>query len=117
MELFFEVQRKTSHIMTDVAENGTVADIKKIVGGILNVPFNNITLKRSTNDARTSWVTLDSDKTLLELGFSQKNAKPDEPALLAYSLPEDNDSVELTPLSSPPPLPEQMTGNDSAGDA
>jgi hypothetical protein len=49
--------------------------------------LSDITVKRPVNDARTTWETVDSEKTLLELGFTQKNAKPDDPAPLAYTIP------------------------------
>lgn len=80
--------------------------------------MSDITVKRPANDARTSWETVDADKTLLELGFTQKNAKPDDPASLAYTIPgrhfwrfkfsisflEDKDVVQIEALSEPPPL-------------
>ncbi|KAI6230084.1 hypothetical protein M3Y99_01099000 [Aphelenchoides fujianensis] len=117
MELFFEVQREKTHIMVDTRENGTVADIKQLIASITNVPIGDIALKRPTNDARTAWETMEDQKSLLELGFTQKNAKPDEPFLLTYTLPGDN-SVQLEPLSDPPPMPEQMQNpGDNAGDA
>lgn len=37
MELFFEVYRGKQHIMADVRESGTIADIKQIISGITQV--------------------------------------------------------------------------------
>ena len=102
-ELFFEVQRQKTHILADVRENGTAADIKKIISSVLQVrkhvcklffcechrfqvPTADVTLKKP-NESQTSWETLDASKPLLELGYSTKNAKPDEPAILAFVLP------------------------------
>ncbi|KAI6182947.1 hypothetical protein M3Y97_00435100 [Aphelenchoides bicaudatus] len=104
MELFFEIYRGKQHIFADVRESGTVADLKQIISGIIQIPTSEITIKRPTNDTRTSWETIDSDKALLELGFTQKNAKPDDPSQLAYTLPSDRDVVNIEPLSEPPPL-------------
>ncbi|CAD5210703.1 unnamed protein product [Bursaphelenchus xylophilus] len=108
MELFFEVLREKTHIMADVRENGTVADIKQIIAGVMQRPVAEITLKKSRGAQLTDWETISDEKALVDLGFTQKNAKPDDPAILVFLLPEDGGRVNITPLSTPPPLPEAM---------
>ena len=68
---------------------------------------------------------LDENTSLHDLGYSAKNARADEPAVLALLLPgyilhffiitylnmensDDNEKLEIQPVSDPPPLPDAM---------
>ncbi|CAD5230175.1 unnamed protein product [Bursaphelenchus okinawaensis] len=116
MELFFEILRDKTHIMVDVSESATVSDIKQIIAGVTQRPINDITLKRSKNGQLTDWEIVNDNQTLGGLGFTQKNAKPDDPAVMAFLLPEDDNQVNITPLSLPPPLPDAMQNNEMSVD-
>lgn len=107
-ELYFEVQRKKQHLMVQARENSTAKDLKKIIEGILKVPPEKQSLRRPANEQRTEWAPFDEKQTLQELGFSPKNARADDPAMLVLVLPEDNDKPDICPLSIPPPVPEAM---------
>jgi hypothetical protein len=39
------------------------------------------------NEQRTEWAQIDEKQTLQEVGFSPKNARADDPAVLALLLP------------------------------
>uniref|UniRef100_A0A914LJF2 Ubiquitin-like domain-containing protein n=1 Tax=Meloidogyne incognita TaxID=6306 RepID=A0A914LJF2_MELIC len=109
-ELYFEVCRGKQHIMLQARENWTAADLKMAIEVILKVPPKNQSLRVPPNEQRTEWMVLDEKQTLQEAGFTPKNARADEPIVLALVLPEDNDRVNVTPVSLPPPVPDAMLG-------
>ena len=104
-ELFFEIQRKKIHLLVQARENWTAKDVKKLIEGILKIPVEKQSLRRSINE---QWLQIDDKQTLQEQGFSPKNARADEPAVLALVIPEDNDKPDICPLSVAPPVPEAM---------
>ncbi|KAF7634579.1 hypothetical protein Mgra_00006028 [Meloidogyne graminicola] len=109
-ELYFEVRRGKQHLMLQARENWTAADLKKAIEALLKVPPKNQSLRVPPNEQRTEWAVLDEKQTLQEAGFTPKNARADDPVMLALVLPEDNDRPLITPLSIPPPIPEAMQG-------
>ncbi|KAH7727656.1 elongin B-like protein [Aphelenchoides avenae] len=113
MDLYFEVLRKKTHILCEARETSTVSELKKIIEGILKVSPKEQTLKRPVDEARSEWQALDDKKLLSDLGYNNKNAKADEPAVLALVLREDCDNVIIDPVSTPPPLPDAMRQRDS----
>jgi len=51
------------------------------------VPPKNQSLRVPPNEQRTEWMVLDEKQTLQEAGFTPKNARADEPIVLALVLP------------------------------
>uniref|UniRef100_A0A915NHP3 Uncharacterized protein n=1 Tax=Meloidogyne floridensis TaxID=298350 RepID=A0A915NHP3_9BILA len=101
--------------MLQARENWTAADLKMAIEVILKnshsqVPPKSQSLRVPPNEQRTEWIVLDEKQTLQEAGFTPKNARADEPIVLALVLPEDNDRVNVTPVSLPPPIPDAMLG-------
>jgi len=83
MDLFFEIQRKKTHIFCDAKESSTVLELKKVIEGILKVPTHEQTLKKQADDQAKAWETLDDSKSLADCGFSTQNAKAQHPAIIA----------------------------------
>uniref|UniRef100_A0A915DFZ3 Ubiquitin-like domain-containing protein n=1 Tax=Ditylenchus dipsaci TaxID=166011 RepID=A0A915DFZ3_9BILA len=112
MDLYFEIMRKKTHILCQAKDTSTVLELKKIVEGILKISTEKQTLKKATSESRTEWVSLEDKKTLAESGFTVKNAKADDPAVIGLVIPEDGDVMSIASLSTPPPLPEAMRHRD-----
>ncbi|VDD88453.1 unnamed protein product [Enterobius vermicularis] len=112
MDLFFEIQRKKTHIFCDAKENAPILELKKIIEGILKIPPGKMVLKRMTEEGR--WHTLDDSKTLLESGFSQDNARAQDPATIGLQILDEDDDVIIAELSTPPPLPDPMRQESKA---
>ncbi|GAB1602590.1 elongin-B-like [Argonauta hians] len=109
MDVFLMIRRKKCTIFTDVKENTTIFEVKKIVEGILKVPPENQKLYREET-------ALDDHKTLSDCGYTSSSARAQAPATigLAVKVPDgDFESLELTSLSSPPELPDVMKPQDS----
>lgn len=53
-------------------------------------------LKKPVNESREDWMILDDRSSLSDLGFTAKNARPDDPAVLALVLP----GIFLKPLEA-----------------
>jgi transcription elongation factor B subunit 2 len=100
-DLFFEIQRKKTHIFCDAKDSSTVLELKKVIEGILKVvffwfwagynccfqiPTSEQTLKKPADEQAKSWETLDDAKSLSDCGFSTQNAKAQHPAVVALCL-------------------------------
>uniref|UniRef100_A0A914GRG1 Uncharacterized protein n=1 Tax=Globodera rostochiensis TaxID=31243 RepID=A0A914GRG1_GLORO len=108
MELYFEILRKKQHLLVQARENWTAKELKRVVEGILKVSPDKQSLRKPINELRTEWEPIDEKQTLHELGFTMKNARADDPAVLALVMSGDGNNPDLTPLSTPPPVPEAM---------
>lgn len=109
MDVFLMIRRKKCTIFTDVKENTTIYDVKKIVEGILKVPPEN---QRLFHDD----TPLDDNKTLSDCGYTSGTARAQAPATigLAFKAADGEfEPLELSPLSSPPELPDVMKPQDS----
>ncbi|KAK2726377.1 elongin-B-like [Artemia franciscana] len=110
MEVFLIVRRKKSSIFLDCSENTQVLTFKKMIQGITNVPPEN--LQFLTQEG----VILDDDKTLSDYQINPTVARAQAPFELRLVYREPNGEFEapdVTPLSSPPDLPEVMKPRDS----
>uniref|UniRef100_A0A914VWD2 Ubiquitin-like domain-containing protein n=1 Tax=Plectus sambesii TaxID=2011161 RepID=A0A914VWD2_9BILA len=114
MDLFFEIQRKKTHIFCDAKDSSTVLELKKVIEGILKIPTGEQTLKKQADDQAKTWETLDDAKSLSDCGFSTLNAKAQHPAVVALCLVKDGqaEDVMIDPLSTPPPLPDVMRAQE-----
>ncbi|CAI9744454.1 elongation factor B, polypeptide 2 [Octopus vulgaris] len=109
MDVFLMIRRKKCTIFTDVKENTTIYEVKKIVEGILKVPPENQRLFRDET-------ALDDNKTLSDCGYTSSSARAQAPATigLAFKAADGEfEALELTSLSSPPELPDVMKPQDS----
>ncbi|KAK3865209.1 hypothetical protein Pmani_016188 [Petrolisthes manimaculis] len=106
MDVFLMVRRKKTTIFTDAKETTTVRELKKIIQGIMKVEPEN---QQLMNQDGTE--VFDDDKPLSEYGLSAQSARAQSPSTVALVFRQENgefEPLELTPLSSPPELPEVM---------
>ncbi|XP_067123211.1 elongin-B [Centruroides vittatus] len=105
MDVFLMIRRKKSTIFLDAKETTSVYDLKKMVEGITQVHPDNQRLYKDDQ-------LMEDNKTLGEYGLNSANAKAQDPATvgLAYKDLETGkfEVLEMTPLSTPPELPEVM---------
>ena len=124
MTVYLLIRRKRTNVFLDASEGMEIATIKKMLTGILGrCPDDQelYYLKESSpgdssdmNDSdmnMESAILLQNDKRLIDYFISTNHAKPQSPALIGLSLRCDDGSFEtldITPYSTPPPLPDIM---------
>ena len=100
-DCFLQIRRRKTTIFTDVTETSTVVQLKQILGSILQIDPQTIRLSYKGQ-------IFDNDnKRLLEYGVTSKQARPQNPLQLEYSLRLADDSYEtdeLIPYSTENPL-------------
>ncbi|RWS23623.1 RNA polymerase II transcription elongation factor-like protein [Leptotrombidium deliense] len=114
MDVFLMVRRKKTTIFLDAKENTNVVELKKMIAGILKV---------ATEDQRLYFnkELMDDHKCLSDYNLTASSAKAQSPAEVHLSLRDVKtakfENVEITPLSTPPELPDVMKtesgGNNS----
>lgn len=103
------IRRKKTTIFTDAKESTPVSDVKKIVEGILKIRPEDQKLFKDDQP-------LDDNKTLGDYGFTFATARAQAPATIGLACKQDDgefEQLEITPLSSPPELPDVMKQQDS----
>jgi len=114
MDVFLMVRRKKTSYFIDAKENTTVIELKKMLRGVT---------KKSVNDMRlykdeTPIQAYDDEKTLADLGFTSSTARAQAPATIGLVFRADAESafesLDITPLSIPPDLPEVMKPQQEA---
>ncbi|XP_032681808.1 elongin-B [Odontomachus brunneus] len=112
MDVFLMIRRKNMTIFTDAKDDTTVLELKKMIEGILKVPPLNQQLFNKDN-------TIMSDsKFLSDYGLTSLTAKAQCPALVGLALRQDNgqfETLEMTPFSLPPDLPDVMKSQEANG--
>ncbi|XP_027234198.1 elongin-B [Penaeus vannamei] len=106
MDVFLMVRRKKTTIFTDAKETTTVRELKKIIQGIMKVEPEN---QQLMNERGTE--IFDDDKQLGDYNLSAQTARAQSPATVALVFRQENgdfEPLDITPLSSPPELPEVM---------
>lgn len=105
MDVFLMVRRKKTTIFLDAKENTTVNELKKMVEGITKVPPQDQLLYKDDQ-------VMLPERMLGDYGLNCSTAKAQAPAQvgLAYKNNETGrfEVLEITPLSSPPELPDVM---------
>lgn len=107
MELFLMVRRNKTTIFLDTKENATVADVKKMLTGIVKVP---------PEDQKLSYgrQILD-DKEELRHYFQ---ARAQNPAMIGLMLRDGEtgefEQLHIEPYSEPPQLPSAMEKDDES---
>lgn len=111
MDVFLMVRNKKTTIFTDAKENTTVRELKRIIQGIT---------KRDPEDQQLSnergTEIFEDDKHLAEYNLTAQNARAQSPATVGLVFRQENgdfEPLEITPLSSPPELPEVMKSQDN----
>ncbi|XP_013422017.1 elongin-B [Lingula anatina] len=108
MDVFLMIRRKKTTIFIDAKESTTVGELKKVVEGILKTPPEDQKLFKDDEP-------LDDNKALGDCGFTSSTARAQAPATIGLAFKEeDGDTVEITPLSTPPELPDVMKPQEPA---
>ncbi|XP_077500365.1 transcription elongation factor elongin B [Amblyomma americanum] len=110
MDVFLMVRRKQTTIFLDAKETTSVRELKKMIAGITKVAPENQVLYKDDQ-------CMDDNKVLTEYGLNSSTAKAQAPATvgLAFRDPDTGkfEPLEVTPLSSPPELPDVMKPPES----
>ncbi|XP_067618190.1 elongin-B [Eurosta solidaginis] len=111
MDVFLMIRRHKTTIFTDAKENTTVAELKRMIEGILKVRPHDQRLYNQDNEL------MEDDNTLQDYGIQMSTAKAQAPAQLGLALRDEHgdfEPLEITPYSSPPDLPEVMKNQEAA---
>ncbi|KAK9892153.1 hypothetical protein WA026_018356 [Henosepilachna vigintioctopunctata] len=111
MDVFMMVRRKKLTMFIDAKDTSTVLELKKIIEGILKVSPKNQRLYKETT-------VMDDEKQLQDFGLNSNTAKVQNPAPLGLTVRDENgefESLELTPYSAPPYLPDVMKSEEIDG--
>ncbi|XP_065371802.1 elongin-B [Calliphora vicina] len=111
MDVFLMIRRHKTTIFTDAKENTSVAELKRMLEGILKVKPADQRLYNQDNDI------MDDDNTLQDYGITMSTAKAQAPAQLGLALRKESgdiEALEITSYSSPPDLPEVMKNQEAA---
>jgi len=111
MDVFLMIRRRKTTIFTDAKENTSVAELKRMIEGILKVKPIDQRLYNQDNDL------MEDEKTLQDYGITMASAKAQAPAQLGLSMKNeqgDFEALEVTSYSSPPDLPEVMKNQEAA---
>jgi len=102
------VRRKKTSYFIDAKETTTVLELKKILRGITKHPIDDMRLYKDD----VCLQPYDDPKTLGDIGFTSSTARAQSPASIGLVFRPDGDSafesLDITPLSIPPDLPEVM---------
>ncbi|XP_012286335.1 elongin-B [Orussus abietinus] len=112
MDVFLMIRRKKMTIFTDAKENASVLELKKMIQGILKIPPANQQLHNKDN-----YIMSDS-RFLSDYGISSASAKAQCPALIGLAIRQANgefETLEMTPFSIPPDLPDVMKSQETNG--
>ncbi|XP_014671355.1 PREDICTED: transcription elongation factor B polypeptide 2-like isoform X2 [Priapulus caudatus] len=103
------VKRRKASIFVEAKETTTVLELKKIIEGIMKTLPENQRLWKDDQP-------MDDNKILGDYGFTSSTAKAQDPATVGLSFRGDEGEFEplvITPLSTPPALPDVMKHPDS----
>ncbi|TGZ69317.1 hypothetical protein CRM22_003799 [Opisthorchis felineus] len=105
MEVYLVVRRKKTTIHLNAKESTTVGEVKQMIEGILKVPpADQLLLKHQTE--------MKNEKTLASYNLNAQTARAHMPATLGLCLRDKGtdkfETLDITPYSTPPELPEVM---------
>lgn len=103
------IRRKKMTIFTDAKETTLVYELKKIIEGITKITPNDQRLFKDD-------MIMEDTKTLSEYGLNSAAARAQAPATVGLTYRQTDgayEPLEITPLSSPPELPDVMKPQDT----
>ncbi|XP_034240784.1 elongin-B-like isoform X2 [Thrips palmi] len=112
MDVFLMIRRKKLTIFTDAKETTTVLQLKKMIQGITKFAPENQQL--SNKDS----VEMEDSHQLMEYGITANAAKAQSPGQVNLAVRDENgqfESLDITPYSSPPDLPDVMKVQEPNG--
>ncbi|XP_063987235.1 elongin-B [Diachasmimorpha longicaudata] len=112
MDVFLMIRRKKMTIFTDAKDTTSVAELKRIIEGILKIPPVNQLLFNKEN------IQMSDLETLAYYGLTSASAKAQCPALIGLAVRQENgqfEPLEITPFSLPPDLPDVMKSQEANG--
>ncbi len=111
------IRRQKTTIFADAKETTTVYEVKKIIEGILKKSPEDQRLYKIVKDQQ---IAMDDSKQLSEYGYTHTTARAQLPETigLVYRTGTNGDKdefepLEITPVSTPPDLPDVMKGDSS----
>ncbi|XP_059163170.1 elongin-B-like [Physella acuta] len=110
MDVFLMIRRKKTTIFTDVKENTTLGEVKRIIEGILKVPHDQMRLLKDDT------IMADDHKNLSDYGFTSSLARAQSPATIGLIIKTEEgewEHLDIHPLSCPPELPDVMKPQDT----
>lgn len=107
MDIFLQIRRQKTTIFLDTKEDAKVADVKKMLAGII---------KRPPEDQRLSYErTILDDREELKHYFQ---ARAQCPAMIGLMLRDEEtgefEQLHITPYSEPPELPSAMEKDEES---
>lgn len=106
------VRRKKLTIFTDAKETTTVLQLKKMIQGITKFAPENQQLFNKDS------IEMEDSHQLLEYGITANAAKAQSPGQVNLAVRDENgqfESLDITPYSSPPDLPDVMKVQEPNG--
>ena len=117
MDVFLMIRRHKTTIFADAKETTTVYEVKKMVEGILKRVPEDQRLFKITKDQQ---IPLDDSKQLSEYGFTHATARAQLPETIGLAFRigsagerDEFEALEITPVSTPPDLPDVMKGDST----
>lgn len=104
MDVFLMIRRKTTSVFTDCKETTPIAEVKKIVQGIMKIAPESQRLYKDEQ-------IMEDGKCLSDYGLTSSTARAQTPATVGLAYRQDDGSweqLEIAPLSNPPELPDVM---------
>lgn len=117
MDVFLMIRRHKTTIFTDAKETTTIYEVKKMIEGILKKSPEEQRLYKITKDHP---VAMDDSKQLSDYGYTHLTARAQLPETigLVYRTGvsgdrEEFEPLEITPVSTPPDLPDVMKSDSN----
>lgn len=118
MDVFLMIRRNKTTIFADAKETTTVFEVKKIIEGILKKAPEDQRLFKISKDKQT---VMEDSKQLSEYGYLHTTARAQLPETIGLSYrigvsggdKDEFEPLEITPVSTPPDLPDVMKGEAS----
>lgn len=121
MSVFLLVRRKKTSIFLSANESDSILEVKRMVDGILKQPpsLQQLYYLREADDnaMSESSIQLDDSVTLSDSGITANNAKAQDPAVIGLAFADESGNFEpldITPYSSPPPLPDVLKATSAS---
>jgi transcription elongation factor B subunit 2 len=117
MDVFLMMRRKKVSYFIDAKETTTVVELKKMLRGITKQPIEDMKFYRDD----VCLQPYDDPKTLADIGFTSSTARAQAPGCIGVVFRPDSSSefetLDITPLSIPPDLPEVMKPQETTSHA